>query len=772
MIADGRGAGVPIAPASAETLRERLRRGILSPLEALRIAGPVLEALRDAHARGVIHGAVNPATIVLQEDGALLIDFGAAASAVYLSPEQSGLIAQGVDARSDLYSLGVTLFEALAGAPPFPQASISELQRAHLTQPPPKLHAPRATEEAIGRLLRKHPRDRPASAAEALEDFAAAEALLERGERFAPLPARAGHARLGEPRFIGREEELAALAAHLSQAAEGRVAAIESEPGGGKTRLLDELAHAGHERGALVIRARGALGAIADPVAAACRNDAQLGPSLAQRLGEDRGAVAAVFPELPLGAPDAAGPEEHAQGRAHRAAPALLSALGTKQRPVLVLIDDFEGPAPAGAPHALVVIARLPAASSAGLDAALLLAPLSAIEQRAMAESMAGPLPEAALEAITQRSSGNPLLVEETLRTMVESGALVAGQDGFAVDAGALASLPLPRDLGVLFARRLQLLPAAALRLLSGGAMLGTTFSLSLAASLAGQSAAEALLALDECRRRQLVIADAAGEQCNFAHGRVREEILERITPGERRRLHLEAAAHPLPDGALAEHLAAAAEHARAFPHALAAADAARARFDFDAALRFLKLAEPGAEGAEESVRSRLFEQQAAVLAVRGRFAEAEAALDRALPLLHAPLDRARLQGRMRPRGLFARARGSASAPRPPDSALCAAGGRARDRAPGIHAQERGERIRSPGRGAARPAHLALVFPARSGLHALDPSARAVARRAHGRLSRAGASLGESRHRARAAPLVFARARPCRPRGFGGSAHR
>ena len=585
--------------AKSETLRERLLRGPLTPAEALRVGRGVLESLREAHARGVLHGAVGPGTIVVQDGSATLVDF------------EGGV--RELDARADLRSLGVTLFEALSGAPP---------------RMNPRLQAPRAVEQWVGRLL--HPGARAVSAAESLDDLAAAHALLDRGDLIAPLPGRVA---LGVPRFVGRAAELKTLLALLQHADEGRVAALSAEPGGGKTRLLDELAR--RAPGFRVLRARRTL---AEAVAEECRRDPAFGPQLVERLGDERATVAAVFPSLPLGAPDAPGPEERAQGRADHAAAALLSALGTPARPALILLDDCAGPPPARAPYAVVIVSGEPAGSC---DALVTLTPLSPGEQRAAAQSMAGPLPEAALAEVARRSAGNPLLLEEALFAMVESGALVAGEEGFTLDAEALAALPSSSRAGDLLARRLELLPAQALRLLSAGALLNERFPVPLAAALAALDPAQAADALEECRRRQLLTEAGA------VHPRVRAALAERLDPEERRRLHLLAAQLSDDEATRAGQLDAAAEHAAALPHALAAAAAARARFDFESALHFLRIAGRGAAAAPEEVRAQLFEQLAAVLTVRGHFAEAEAELARALALARDPLTRARLQGRI-----------------------------------------------------------------------------------------------------------------------------
>ncbi|HET6371528.1 MAG TPA: serine/threonine-protein kinase, partial [Nitrospiria bacterium] len=184
------------------TLRERLERGALSVRDAVTVGRSVLTALEEAHGCGVLHRDVKPSNIIVDEGGPLkrasLIDFGLSRSerlepmlrdvpvgtVRYISPEQAGMLDREVDARSDLYSLGVVLYESLSGRPPFEAGEVGELLRQHLTVEPPKLPGegiPRALEELIGHLLRKDPRDRYQSAGGVLADLEEIVRALERG---------------------------------------------------------------------------------------------------------------------------------------------------------------------------------------------------------------------------------------------------------------------------------------------------------------------------------------------------------------------------------------------------------------------------------------------------------------------------------------------------------------------------------------------------------------------------------------------------------------
>ena len=173
------------------TLRQALRRDRILPIDrAVRMATEVLDALGHAHVHGFAHRDIKPDNIVLSEpDGAaVLVDFGIARAIAssgedrvtrsgfvvgteeYMSPEQAGGSPE-IDGRTDLYSLGVVLFEALAGRPPFSAASAAAVLDMQQHAPPPDLRklrrdVPRALSDTVMKALSKAREARWQSAAE------------------------------------------------------------------------------------------------------------------------------------------------------------------------------------------------------------------------------------------------------------------------------------------------------------------------------------------------------------------------------------------------------------------------------------------------------------------------------------------------------------------------------------------------------------------------------------------------------------------------------
>jgi len=164
-------------------LRTRMRRA-LPPREALTFAREIAVALEAIHAAGVLHRDLKPGNVMLRDDGSLaLIDFGLAkhrsvslevtdtglifGTPHYMSPEQGH--GETVDARSDLYSLGIILFEMLTRTKPFEAKNPMAIIYKHRKQEIPRL-APELAwlQPLLDRLLAKRPADRFASAKESL----------------------------------------------------------------------------------------------------------------------------------------------------------------------------------------------------------------------------------------------------------------------------------------------------------------------------------------------------------------------------------------------------------------------------------------------------------------------------------------------------------------------------------------------------------------------------------------------------------------------------
>ena len=169
---------------SGGTLREKIKQG-LSPAQSIQITKQIAEALAYSHKQGFVHRDIKPMNILFRDDGyAVLTDFGIAkesgsdntaltmvgtvlGSPKYMSPEQAR--GDAVDGRSDLYSLGIVLYEMLTGTVPYDSNSAVDIVMKHLNDPLPEL-PPRLRQYQflISKMMAKVPANRPQSADELL----------------------------------------------------------------------------------------------------------------------------------------------------------------------------------------------------------------------------------------------------------------------------------------------------------------------------------------------------------------------------------------------------------------------------------------------------------------------------------------------------------------------------------------------------------------------------------------------------------------------------
>ena len=215
--------------------------------DKLWVASELCNAVQSIHDEGAIHRDLNPANVIIntEQQTLKLIDFGLATLAdrdyseqesgqltgtlPYISPEQTGRVNRLVDYRTDLYSLGCTLYEMFAGEPPFGNNDPLELIHSHIARTPPKLHGldldiPRWLSEIVQKLLAKQPEDRYQTADAVRTDIDLGAATLPGSEDVVPfvLGRTDSRGQLTLPRKVyGREAEITKLNELYSRASDG-----------------------------------------------------------------------------------------------------------------------------------------------------------------------------------------------------------------------------------------------------------------------------------------------------------------------------------------------------------------------------------------------------------------------------------------------------------------------------------------------------------------------------------------------------------------------
>ncbi len=266
-----------------DNLRAFLREKPRTLGSIIDIAIQAAEGLEYSHARGVIHRDIKPENIMVsEEEGALrvrIMDFGLAKAASdqrltrtgtlvgtvsYFSPEQ--VKAEEVDNRSDIYSLGTVIYEAIAGEPPFTGEMQSVLYRAVHENPRSLIdrgaEISQSLEDVIMRTLAKEPSRRYATAGDLVEALRRYRLTLRDDDMVKAVGMSsvmtAQMVRPSSAPFIGREKEIAELQRRLNAAVDGecQFAVIAGEPGIGKTRLVEEIESLARARKITVLHGR------------------------------------------------------------------------------------------------------------------------------------------------------------------------------------------------------------------------------------------------------------------------------------------------------------------------------------------------------------------------------------------------------------------------------------------------------------------------------------------------------------------------------------
>jgi predicted ATPase len=694
-----------------------LRPGDLGTIT--KIAQQICLALEQAHLNGIIHRDLKPENVlVLPSGSAKLTDFGMARSlssrlteegiisgtVYYMAPEIA--LGQAVDGRSDLYSLGVILYELCAGRLPFtadnPLGVIS--QHIHAPAVPPssfRPDLPRPIEAVIMKLLAKSPTDRYPDAKTTLQALKEADKGLIPGETLTKYSAAEFLLdQLARGRLVGRRTEQETLH-HLWKnclGGQAQMALISGEPGVGKTRLANELLVYARLNGATVWSGGCYEYEAATPYlpfVEALRGwvHSQETEVLRQNLGALAGELAKLAPEIEtrLGAlpvnPQLSANEERLRLYDHVAR--LVQSLSIENG-LILFIDDIHW-ADQGTLNLLhyilrnlrsdrvMVLAcyreveldrRLPFTASLvewnreRLAARISLNRLGLEEVRQLLGSLFGQenISLEFTESVFRETEGNPFFIEEVIKSLIEQGQIYR-EDG-RWQRQEIRELAIPQSVKEAIGRRLDRQSQTGMDVLHTAAALGKRFTFSELAAAVTISESELLDALDEASHAQLIRPDS-GENFLFTHDKIREVLYEELNPIRRRKLHLrigEGLEHLFGldaggDGGfqgfscecdaqeLSHHFIEAGELMKGLRYSVAAAELSRRVFALDETIFYYERAIECADAlGRKSDLCELYEILGVVFLERGSFGPSISAEEKALELAETAKQRARIR--------------------------------------------------------------------------------------------------------------------------------
>lgn len=585
---------------------DRLERP-LTLAQVLDVSVQVCNALILTHRARLVHRDINPRNIVYNATTARaqLIDFGLAGQELgaaegrregtpaYFSPEQTGHTRHPVDHRSDLYALGVVMYQLISGELPFEAADSAALFQQILSAPLPPLHqrapgTPALVSQLVERLMRRDPAERYQSAAGlrhdllALRTSPAADFILGSHDRLESLVLL--EQLYGAQGHLGALREFYAAAQHGAQP---RIAMLRGEPGVGKSSLVAELhqnvrgthglmltgKHDANRRNVpfdsvrqlLAQLVRHVLGLPTAEVAVWRRR-------LQNSLGRSAGALVDVAPELQLLLGEleplaALGPQQ-IENRLLALLRRFVEALG-RGAPTLLFLDDLQW-ADAGtlkfvtmfADSALaeVPVVLIGAYRGTEVDAAhpltrclddlahrglpplaLDVLPLSQAHLRDLLQDLFPGSDAAALaelgEFIERRTQNNPFYVRELLahcwRTRLVD--FDAERGGFVWDAQQLAHASVPDGAVGLVMAQIETLSAEDAQLLGLAACLGSLVSEEVLGQVSSQPVERALRGF---LQKGLFVPTDAPRTLRFAHDRIRQAAYDRLPADALQRNH------------------------------------------------------------------------------------------------------------------------------------------------------------------------------------------------------------------------------------------
>jgi len=578
-------------------LRDAINERKLSLADIVTIGQQVAEALDYSHAAGIIHRDVKPENVMITRDAdggirARVTDFGLAignhdhrltgsgvliGTLAYLAPEQ---ISRGtVDSRTDLWALGMMLYELITGSPAFSGDTPSMLYLiAHDRPRPPRtlgIDIPAELDALVMQCLEKDPSRRP----ERARDIAAllrrcAKKLRDSDALFMPHQTTVRIVARPISPLVGRGREFALLQTQLNEAkSHCRFVLIGGAAGSGKTRLVEELERLAAARNTAILH--GTVTSVDEslPYAGLCRVIEEYfrargsAPSPLDDLASDLVGTFPVLSEVPELKSIAAAPKAINERNAIFDLLARAWLRIAADRPLVIILEDLHF-AEVSIDALEYIVQRLASTGvllvgvyrsdevARGHPLARLiadqrvpfthidLAPFTRDEHRQLVEMLleSNRVDAAVIDRTFDATEGNARFATELIRSLIESGDLVLGSSGIwrmAVDITISTNL-LPATIHQAVARRLERIPERQRTLLATASVIGRTFDLRDVESLLDDDVQSVDDDVEVLIRGAFLVEErrGRGDRLAFTSGVVRDVIYSELPRRKRRELH------------------------------------------------------------------------------------------------------------------------------------------------------------------------------------------------------------------------------------------
>ena len=675
-------------------------------LALLQLSADILLDLQTQHASGAVFSKLSDETIhILLPERKAVLRGGSSNKhklseaenqplslerAIFLAPEQTGVLQRPVGPYTDLYSLGVFLYSTISGEYPIPASNLSELMLGQMTTSVTSLRwkgnaVPRCVDDYVLRLLKREPRDRYQSTKAALADLnSILDWLAGRRTDSIVLGCTDGRERLCEASLVGRDVWLNRFEQALfDYSTPVKRWLILSKSGEGKTRLLDEFAKEAKAYAAPVLRMHGVESENSRPLETFvslsrdleehCKSNPNFARILIDGLSQHEESIRPLLPWLfeNKESETNVGPEKFAGQRLKRAVESLLDLLNIQPKRILMLVDNFESidelsrdlltgwfqTRRVGHADSLMFIATGLLSSGNQLQSELgqtpeVLQPLTQEDIASILSSMIGEFPPEALHLAANAANGNPFLAISLLQGMIESGSVLFREGAWSIRTGEPLTLQSHVHGSCAQTIRTSGLPEPSITFLTAGAVLGKSFRFREAHLLANIDWNLAQDSLELAVQRQIVWSDSNQRQMGFVHDDVRQFFLDQLSRESISKLHLRAASLIRQEDSkrtyeLANHYDAAGCRDEAIEFSLLAAKQSQRQYANDLAIRYYRMAQNWIPVDDRDQLRQTSECIGEVFLSTGDYETAGLAFAESLTFADKPIDRTQLVGRM-----------------------------------------------------------------------------------------------------------------------------